>query len=107
MSGSSDGPVILGVSYSVNLPTVAEILAAGNVLLATAPRNPQRTQISVENQSAATLILVCDRGDDTGIWQRLLTGVGAGQQGADWTSPFIGRVRVYGATGARVSVVEI
>jgi hypothetical protein len=92
-----------GTTFSQNLPALNTL----GTLLLTIPANPARAFAFVENQSAGTLTLVGDKGDDTQVWHRKLTGVGANAQGADWSSAvFFGRIRVYGAAGAQVSAGE-
>jgi hypothetical protein len=92
-----------GTSFAENLPAVGTL----GTLLLTIPANAARAFAFVENQSAGNLTLVGDKGDDTQVWHRKLTGVGANAQGADWSSAvFFGRIRVYGAAGAQVSAGE-
>jgi hypothetical protein len=91
-----------GRSFSANLPDLT-----GQTALVTIPVNVSRAHIWVENQSAGDLVVVGDVGDGREAWARILTGVGAGKQGADWSSDsFLGRLRVYGASGAQVSAGE-
>lgn len=92
-----------GKTYSQNLPSVAGLGAP----LLTINVNPMRKHVFVENQSANDLTLVGDAGNETEVWHRKLTGVGANQQGAEWSSNvFYGRVRVFGPNGSQVSAAE-
>lgn len=101
-----------GVNTSANQPaSITAITGAGNVLLATIAATSSRTVVVIQNQSAATLIVVGDDGtSDTVIWTWLLTGVGADQEGSALPpelGKFKGRLRVYGPTGSRVAVVGV
>jgi hypothetical protein len=92
-----------GSTFSQNLPAAGTL----GTLLLTIPANSSRAFAFVENQSAGNLTLVGNKGDDTQVWHRKLTGVGTNAQGADRSSAvFFGRIRVYGAAGAQVSVGE-
>jgi len=92
-----------GYDYSANGLTTPP-----GVLLATVPANDSRLHVEVQNQSAADITLVRDDGANG---QRsvivLATGGAVGAQGGGWaSSTFRGRVRVYGPTGSRISVME-
>lgn len=87
----------------------AAVPIAGLVLLATVPLNERRASVEVQNQSAGTIQVVRDDGSATAgtVSSVLLAGSGAGSQGGGWSSAtFKGRVLVYGASGAQVSVCQ-
>ena len=85
----------------------AAVPLPGLVLLATIPANAARYACEVQNQSTATIQLVRD--DGTANASSIMLGAGSttGAQGAGWSSTtFKGRVRIYGAAGARVSAFQ-
>jgi len=92
-----------GYDYSAN-----GLTTPAGILLATVPANDSRLHVEVQNQSAADVTLVRDDGANG---QRsvivLATGGAVGAQGGGWaSSTFRGRVRVYGPTDSRISVME-
>lgn len=98
------------VDASANGQTAASLLAAGAVLLATVAANAHRIGFLVQQQSAnAVWVVLDDGGSGTATTIVLDPAAGAGRQGGslDMTScPHSGRIRVYGTTGAQVSVAE-
>lgn len=105
-SGSNPVPTAragsTGLDHSVNAAAVP-----GGAPLLTIPANPGRAFVEVQNQSGNTLQLVRDDGAGNNSTSILLTGVGAGQQGAGWSSQtFRGRVRVYGPAGSQVAACQ-
>ena len=99
------------IEYSGSPITLASIVAAGNVLLSTAPKREYEYDtdgyFSIMNMDANTIYLVIDDGTDTGTYQScypVASGGVAGGQGAFLSStdigPHSGRIRVYGKAGA-------
>ena len=109
--GCSSGAAVVAAPVP-SVPTdfsanAAAVPLPGLVLLATIPANAARYACEVQNQSTATIQLVRD--DGTANASSIMLGAGAttGAQGAGWSSTtFKGRVRIYGAAGARVSVFQ-
>ena len=115
VSSTNPIPVIdkgsTGTNASAAQPAnVSALTGAGLVLLGTLAANASRGGLLVQNQSGADVVVVGDPGvSDTAIWTFILTGVSTGTQGAELPpglGAFRGRIRVYGATGARVCIVE-
>lgn len=94
-----------GADFSSNAATVP---LSGLVLLQTVPVTCYRNSIEVQNQSAAMIQVVRDDGNGNNQSTVLLApGSAANTQGGGWSSKtFKGRVRIYGATGAQVSVFQ-
>jgi hypothetical protein len=94
-----------GTDYSAN---AAAVPISGYVLLATIPANQGRRSVEVDNQSAGAIQVVRD--DGTGNNQSsvvLASGGAAGTQGGSWSSTtFLGRVLVYGPSGAQVAAFQ-
>lgn len=93
------------------LPSAAAYRAVGTLgtLLAVVEAKDRRPAVFIQNQSAGDLVVVLYGPDGSIVGQPILTGVGANQQGADWCSAigesvFVGRVEVYGANGAALTV---
>jgi len=93
-----------GTDYSANAATVP---IAGYMLLQTIPATPGRAYVEVQNQSANTIQVVRDDGNGGNLTSILLTGVGAGQQGAGTSSDtFKGRLRIYGPAGSQIAAYQ-
>lgn len=108
--GPSIPAVTTSTDYSSAGQTPTTLLAAGAVLLATVPANGLRIGFLVQQQSAGVIWVVLDDGEDgTPSTIVLDPAAGANRQGGsvDLSScPHSGQIRVYGATGSQVAVVE-
>ncbi len=79
-----------GADFSANKPA-----ALANVV-ATAPANSKRKNISVQNQSVATIQVELQNADGSVSIALLAPGTAANTQGGDWASQtFKGRVRIF------------
>ena len=98
--------------YSALTGDAAAYRAVGTLgtLLASEPARDRRLPVFVQNQSAADIVVVMYAADGVTICgQVILTGTGATAQGGEWCSVngtfnFIGKIEVYGASGAALSV---
>lgn len=96
---------------SANGLTVSALTTAGNVLLATLAQNFPRKGYLIQNQSVADVYAVLDDSGGSVAPTVLVVAAGAGadKQGStyDMTGlPHIGRIRIYGASGAQVALAD-